>query len=672
MTLGVRRRPGRKPIIKPLAQLNWKKGTESRYDADQTDLEAIRSGENVRLTGRGSLSPRPGVKPYGVQPTGTIMTQVFEYVRMNGQTPETWLVWMENRSGVGTVITNKDGGTHAVVTGATYGVVGSPHFEQVAGKVLIMDGQASLSYMDVQTQTITVFAALSTPSAPTAVSAGFSGTNTVTYNWKVTAANQGETAASAAGSAAVPRLRETWNGTTEYVGITWNRVTGAQRYNLYIGTVPGSEFFIDTITDPGTGTTVTYNDTGSIAENPNRIAPASDSTAGPKVTRGTNIKGVPYLTGDKDNLGRIWFGGDSAANALDFSWGNGGGYVEPNKGGKDFPVKVIAFRDGKGTPMAACISKGTNGDGKRYLLSAQSTSIGNTTISFMDVQEDNGGDGTDSPDGVVYGNDAIWYPSRSGFKTTSTKPQIQNILSTSGISDSISPDVANLSSINMASCVGLFNDQTILWAIPSSSTTNNQIWILDLRQGGSWMRPWYIPCSWMLHYAENSTGTSRVLMVVNNQICELDENTNTTDNGVAFPTTIASGDIKFSEDGSMWAKIIDITYVFLHPQGNIDLSVSVASEDGQLQFSDTMPGAASQIISAFGRYGWGGSGWGQLRSDFLGIMSAPPRRSWRIEVDEECNSFNWGVTTLEAGIDYELVEVLVKYVEVGRRDVDNV
>ena len=38
--------------------------------------------------------------------------------------------------------------------------------------------------------------------------------------------------------------------------------------------------------------------------------------------------------------------------------------------------------------------------------------------------------GTDSPDALIVYNNSLFYPSRDGFKTTGTKPQLQNVLST--------------------------------------------------------------------------------------------------------------------------------------------------------------------------------------------------------------------------------------------------
>jgi hypothetical protein len=496
---------------------------------------------------------------------------------MNGSTPETWLLWMENRSGVGTLVTAKNGGTQTVVTGKTYSATATAHFEQIYGKVLVLNGTDNLSYMDVQTQTITPMIALTQPStAPTLTPNGISG-SVLTYRYKYAAANQGETAASIAGTQGVTKLREQWNGTTESMTIVCNRITGASRYNIYVGTETGFEYYLDTVTDPGSGTTFTYTDSGAIAENSNRIAPVGDSTAGPKTTRATNIKGQVYMVGDTDNTGRIWFGGNGAS-ALDFSSFNGGGWVEPNKGGKDFPVIVKPFRDGKGTPTAVCFSKGTNGSGKRYLLQPATTTLGTTTISYMSVQEDNGQDGTDSPDGVVMLNDGAYYPSRTAFKTSTTKANIQNIISTTGISDNIANTIASLSSTSMDKCVGLANDQRIYWALPVGSTTNNQIRVLDLRQGGSWVGPWYIAADWLTLYADNSDGKTKMLALVNNQIMEFDTATATNDNGTAVATNVGSGNIKFSEDGIIWGSVIDVTFVFLRPQGNINVSVTAHTE----------------------------------------------------------------------------------------------
>lgn len=659
------------PKISFVSTTDWQKGRVSRNDLDRTDQDALRVTENVQLDQNGTVTPRPGTKLYGTQPTGTVIGQIFEYTRTNAGKTETWNIWFENRSGVGTVVTSKDGGSQTAVTGATYSVTSvKPHFEQVYGQVLIMNDVDPLSTMDVQTQVITVRTALSAVGSLSATPTGLTAGST-TLRYRYSAANQGETVASTAALVSNVIPREKWDGTTKYVTLSGSVPTNATRVNIYCGDTAGNEWFLDSVSVTGL-TTFSYVDTGSIALNTNRVAPISDSTAGQKVTRATNIKGQIFLVGDADNPGRIWFGG-YGNNVLDFSSYNGGGWVEPNKGGKDIPVRIIPFRDGKGTPMAACLSKGTNGNGKRYLLSAATTSIGTTSISYMSVQEDNGADGTDSPDGVLFIDDALIYPSRTGFKSSTTKASIQNIISTSGISDNISNDVANLLPIYMDKCVGLVNDRRLYWCLPNNSTTNNQIWTLDLRQKGAWMTPMYINCDWLWLYSDNSDGKTKMLGLVNNQFVEFDQATQTNDNGVAFQTNIGSGAIKFSDDGAIWGSVIDVTFVFLRPQGNINLSVDAYTEDGVVTYTDQMTSGAKQSVSGFGQYGWGQAGWGNLSpyAQPLAISASKARKTWTIPIDEEVNVLTWGVNTTEAGVSYQLAEVIVRYVSVGYKEVDN-
>jgi hypothetical protein len=663
------------PKIEYLPAKTWNKGVYTRIDSDRVPLEGLVVAENVQLNQDGVVEPRPGLSTYGIQPTGIVRGQIFEYVRMNTlvtpNTAETWLIWMEDRSGVGTVVTAKDGGTQTVVSGKTYTSTAKAHFEQIYGKVLIQNGIDNLSYMDVQTQTITPMVALTQPStAPTLTPNTISG-SVITYRYRYTAANQGETAGSTAGTQGANKLREQWNGTTESMTITGNRITGAQRYNLYVGTEAGFEYYLDTITDPGTGTTWTYTDSGAIAENTQRIAPVGDSTAGPKTTRATNIKGQVFMVGDTDNTGRIWFGGNGAS-ALDFSSFNGGGWVEPNKGGKDFPVIVKPFRDGKGTPTAVCFSKGTNGAGKRYLLQPATTTLGATTISYMSVQEDNGQDGTDSPDGVVMINDGAYYPSRTGFKASNTKANIQNIISTQGITDNIADKVMALSSNYMDACVGLPNDQRIFWALPYSSTTNNEIWHVDLRQGGAWMRPWYVAADWLNLYAENASGTTKMLALVGNKICQFDASNTTNDNGVPFTTNIGTGAYKFSEDGTIWGSVLDVTFVFLRLQGNVNVSVTASTEDGIQTFTDNLNATSTQAVSGLGRYGLGMIGLGNLSpvSDGIPVTAAKARTAITVPIDEECNYLTMGINSVDAGVSYQLSEIIVRYVEIGWKDLD--
>ena len=653
---------------------DWKKGVNHELDGDRQEPDMLDLAENVQLSQNGTIKPRPGLVEYDIQPTNTVVGGPYEYVKMSGTTAETWLVWCEDDSGTGKIYTNKDGGSNNIeVTGRTYDVDAKTHFEQVSNVVMITNGVDNLSYMGIDTQTITEYESLDTPSISSVTESGLTGT-TVKYYYRVSAANLGETAGSVAVDEDVVKDHTLWNGTTEKVDITFPRVTGADRYVIYRGTEIGYEYYLDTLTDPGTGSDATYTDTGALFTNTNRLVPSNDSTAGPLVTRVTNIKGRPYMVGDKTSgqEGRIWFGGDSSEGALDFSISRGGGWVEPNKGGKDFPVKVIPFRDGLGNPTAVVLSKETNGRGKRYLLQPSTSQLGETVIDYMATSEDNGQAGTDSPDGVLLVDDALFYPSRDSFKTSTTKPQVQNIISTSGISDGISPKVQNLSSKYMDNAVGITNDRKLYWALPFASETNNQIWVLDLRQGGSWMLPWDISADWLTLYAENETGDTKFLLAQGDTFYEVDEDKLTEDHETSFTTNVGSGHIRLAENPRVFGSIIDVTFVILKPLGQINLSLTVNTEDGLIVLGDTVNTTTTQSVSGFGAFGWGDIGWGNIENNPpLEVKATLTRVDQLIEVDEEANWLTWGVNTTDAGVSYEVSEIIVRYVPVGFIEPDN-
>jgi hypothetical protein len=285
----------------------------------------------------------------------------------------------------------------------------------------------------------------------------------------------------------------------------------------------------------------------------------------------------------------------------------------------------------------------------------------------MAVTEDNGQDGTDSPDGVILYNDSLWYPSRDGFKTTGTKPQLQNLLSTNRISNTIQDAIKNLNTSAMGMCVGLGFEGKLYWAVPNGSDSNNEIWVLDLDRKGAWMKPWSVAADWMWLYNDND-GVTHFCVLVDNEIFEFTYNQTTNDNGTAFTTSIQSGIIKFSDDGMEWAKIIDVTFVLLRPQGNITLRVTGKTEDSSLETIGSETYNPETSIS-----GWGETGWddylGWADSETVPTSYGDARAAVVIEVDEILNWWKWDLSSVDIGVDYQLSDVIARFVRVGVLDV---
>lgn len=651
------------PKIQRISPRAWLNGYGSQLDVGRTPNDGLVNATNVLLYQDGTIGPRQSLIQYSQTPLGTILGEVGEF--LDSVTLLKWIITMQNVDGTTKVTISRDQQSWIIIDGKTYDNEAPAHFVQIDDKVLIMNGVDNLSYLNIPTQTVIPFVALTTPAAPTITPTGLGGTTPYTYYYRITAnSTVGETAASPATSQAVSLVRSAWDSTTNFLTLNWAAVTGAVSYNVYIGETASAQYLIASAI---TGTS--FKDDGTAVKDVTHESPVADTTAGPKVTRGVVINGQVFLTGDKDQPRYVRFGG-TGTTVLDFSPYNGGGWVEIGRGTKEFPVVVKPFRTGQGNPSPMVVTKGTNGRGKRYTMASANVTVGDEVIVYFDVKEDNGQDGTDSPDGVVTYRDQLIYPSRDGFKSTFTKPQVQNILSTEDISERIENDIRGLNIQAMEKCVGLANEGRLFWALPVGDTKNNQIWVLDLNRKGAWMLPFEISADWMSLYEDNN-GVTHHLLLVDNMICEFTEAVLTADNGIAFPTNITSGQLRFSEDGEEWATVTRVTFVFLRPRGTINVSVSGKTEDSTnvTVGTDSLVTASSNTAT-----GWGEASWSTLQwSQTLTVPQAygNSREKITIEIEEDMNWVTWNVNSTLANTTYQLSDLIVEYVTIGLLDSDD-
>jgi hypothetical protein len=157
-------------------------------------------------------------------------------------------------------------------------------------------------------------------------------------------------------------------------------------------------------------------------------------------------------------------------------------------------------------------------------------------------------------------------------------------------------------------------------------------------------------------------------VLVSNEVFELSYTQATNDDGVAFPTSATSGIIKFSEDGMDWGKIIDVTFILLRPQGNITIAVSGKTEDAGLTTIGSETYNPETSIS-----GWSETNWeeylGWADSDTVPTSYGDARAAVTIEVDEVLNWWKWELSTEDLGVDYQLSDVIARWVNVGTVDV---
>lgn len=663
------------PKIERLNVNDWQSGTVTALDDGRTPVQGLRSSGNVWLQQDGTVRPRPSLTRFGPQPTGTILGEVFEFRVIDGLGVTNWLISLQNVSGTTTAYIAKPEDTNwtQCTASVTYNNEAPAHFCQLDDKVLIMNGVDRLSYLDIPTSTVTTFTALTDATAPTIANNGStdltSGTKPYKIYYAVTAnSSVGQTTGTST-SLSINTQRELWDSTVHSLKITWSAVTNAKSYNVYCAVI------VDGDSDPVLGllssgidpATTTFVDDGSLAIQTFSEMPTSNSTAGPKVSRGETINGRLWLTGDSDSPYYVWHGGDPG-HELDFTPANGGGFVKIGSGGKELPIKVFNFRSGQGETQIKVLTAGISGLGKRYTISNTTLSLGNDSFTVWVPAEDYGYSGTDSPDGVIIYNNSVYYPSRDGFKSIGTKPQLQNLLSTDTVSDTIQPDLATLNSSSMPMCVGIGFEGRLYWALPVSSTTNNQIWVLDLDRKGAWMKPWDIAADWMLLVTDND-GVSHHVIVSNNTIYELSYTALTADDGNAFSTNGTSGQIYFSDDGRQWGNLIQLVIVLLRPQGRIDFSVTGRTKNSTLQRvgGATYNPKSSQAGWSEPKTGWSTRrGWSEIKLIPRNFNDATQEVRIKIRKDLQWFSYSWATT--EPGVDYNISKIIAEYVDAGVKD----
>lgn len=664
------------PEIKTVSIRNWLNGTVTARDDARTPLEGLRSSGNVVLDQDGTVRPRPSLTQYGPQPTGTILGSIYEFREFDGLDAENWLICIQDVSGTASVyIARGEDSSWTQCTGKTYDTDARAEFLQVDDKVLIMNGVDNLSYLTIGGTTITPFTALSNPSAPTLdTKTGLSGTDFNVYYAITANSTVGQTAVSTSLTVDVSTDRDIWDSATQSIKIAWSAVSNAQSYNVYCGTSADGAgaptlYAIATGLDAGT---LEFTDNGTRALQLDKPAPDYNSTAGPKASRAELINQRVWMVGDSDNRGYLWRGGDPGFE-LDFSPSNGGGYTPIPMGGKDVPVQVKPFRTGQGEPRVTVLSQETNGRGKRYTITPQDVTYANQSFVVWRVSEDSGQDGTDSPNGVVLYDNNIYYPSRDGFKSTGTRPQLQNVLSTDRITNTIKDDVFTLNTSAMDKCVGLASDGKIYWALPVNSSSNNEIWVLDLDRKGAWMKPWNISADWMLLYNDND-GVTHHLVLSNNTIYELSYRALTADDGSAFSTNGNSGQIRFSKDGREWARVLRLIFTILRPQGTINFTASGKTEDTPLAVvgSESFTPVSSRAGWSEPGSGWSNSGKGYLRGwseiNVVPVSYNSATQEVAIEIDEDLQWISYGWTTSGSGVSYNISDVVAEYVPIGIKD----
>lgn len=657
-----------------IPQSHFPKGYISTLSQSRMPPDGLATMINGTLEQDSVPRPRPPFIPYGAAFLGTCIG-MGTFIKMVGGKPEHWEISMQVISGVAEVCTRKDGGTWTAI-GGSYNTSAWVVFTPAAAlnsdgtqdsRVYISNGKDAMSYLDIGSNTLITYTGLATPSAPTATPTGLTGTNFTQY-YRISANNAGgESAASANGNHQIQVARDFWT-TGEYITVTWSAVTGATSYNIYTSDISGQESYLATVSG------LTFVDDGSITINVFKQAPSSDSSAGPVVSNMINMDNQLFGVGDPNNPQFLWYSGQGL-HLGDFSFNpQGGGYVGIDYGGDSVPTAPFAFHDGHGNPVLSILTHGPAGRGKLYHMQFTTTTVGTTTLTYPNVYEASAQDGTPAQLGVAIYNNNAYYCTGTQFKTTGIKPNVINILSTDTIFNQGIPDLQNL---NLGALSGTIAQEylgKIYFAVATgSSTTNNELWILDLTRGGLWILRWPVSVKYMWLYEDNN-GKAHFLTLQGNTVLELDllrQATPHQDNGVAFQCVIGSGAMVFDKGGVAMFSSYFTYFKLIFPAGQIVANIYGITEDDpseKLLATDTLNAVVDASLGYYGQMLWSDPTAGTPSNLFNAPLSysgdpGPITRTTTdiqvmpLEVDDIINQQSWQVVTNQIGCDYLLSSV---------------
>ena len=624
-------------------QNRWNKGYISTIDNSRRDIESFSDLTNMEIVQDFIARPRPPLVPYGTQPNKTVIGRT--NIRYNSTRS---IIWAMNDGGTGKLYKQTDGGSITSI-GGSYDDEAWLMGVQSKAKLYMYNGVNNLSYINLATNTVHTYTALSTPAISSVTKNGMTGSS-FTHYYRVTANNEvGESIASASGSVTSGKVREAWIENTDYTTVSWSAITGATSYTIYYGDDPLNCFELYTV---GGNATTSFIDYGTLAPNTFKLAPEGNSTQGAVfIWMYCDAKNSQLFGVTSDN--KLYY---SAPGTGDFSPYNGGGWVSIDEDGDTQLNFVDGFRNGKGDPVITVSARGAAGKGKLFHISFETLTVGDQVIIYPNVYEANGQSGTYAPRATLKERDALHYFTGQDVRSTGTSQNIVNILTTNTNSQGIEPDLEKINLSALHNACGVSSRDRLFFALPVGSDENNEIWYMDLSRKGIWVLRWTVPAKDLWLY-EDSEGQTHFCALVNNRVLEFTRAGSEPhqDDGVAWRSNAGFSSLVWDEDGLSLGSIRNQYFKLLFPKGTINVNATGLTRKGVT----TSVGSDSYTVTTTPT---GYDDWAYDEFEYdedPGVVETYGKSVavLRIKPRGLLNQLDWNVTAETAGTDYMLSAV---------------
>lgn len=550
----------------------------SKFSVENTNLLQVQDGLWQTRWGTQYYGSDLPANPDGVQ----------EYVKSDGTTE---LIAVAN----GVAYKSTDGGAWTSISGATFTSGKRCYFMQLGGYdtsndfhnyLYIANGTDPLTRYDGTS--LSTYSSLNAPAnlAASRVASGLT-SGTFTYYGQVTALNTvGETVGSTEVSITTNKIRTNWVAGQDKITWSWNSVSGATRYQLYISDSSGYEALL-------TSTDVTnYTDDGTLQINPYVQVPYDNTTNAPKFTSMCTSNNRIWATNNSGDMYKVYFSG-TGRNIGAFSDFFGGGWINLERGGREIPIAVKHYQTGGGDGRATVLCKTPDGKGAVWQIDISDATVGDTTFSVPSAAKVVGSFGTEALDGVVATDNNIEFPNRKGWFTLGPEKQYFGILRTTEQSANVRPYWRSLSGSGIKDICAYYYDAKIFISVPTGTAGNDRIIVRDTEHG-NWSVDWTIGAKQFLEYTDTS-GNSHLLYapVTGTKLIELSQNF-LNDLGVAFNQSYVSPLLPISKDKTDIMSLNEAVVELGRPQGSIDFQVLGIGKN------DSFATLATKTINNFG------------------------------------------------------------------------
>ena len=373
---------------------------------------------------------------------------------------------------------------------------------------------------------------------------------------------------------------------TDKVAWSWNAVSSAVGYQLYLSDQSGYETLLTETTNTN------FTDDGSTVINPYVQIPEDDTTGAPKFKSMTTSNNRIWATNDVNNLYKAYFSGVGRNVGL-FSDFYGGGWINLERGGREIPISVKHYQSGGGVGIATVLCKTPDGKGAVWQISIASATVGTTSFSVPSASKVVGSFGTESVLGVVQTDNDIYFPNRKGIYSLGPEKNYYGILRTTEQSSNIRPYWRSLSGSGMDGVASYYYDAKIFISVPTGTAGNDKT-IVYSTEYGNWTVDWTIGAKQWLEYTDTS-GVSHFLFVPTSgsRLVEISQNY-LNDLGVAFNQSYISPLLPVSKDRTDIMSLKEVIVELGRPQGVVNFQVTGIGKN------DSFATIATKTITNFG------------------------------------------------------------------------